>query len=158
VVQSAPDLQMVVGRGQIEREPWQGETSGLGTLSPGPPPLPPLKNSLLLLALPLLGGRAVGFFRGLRTVEGPIVLLVRRFLPPTLSLLGIGGTGVGVGLGAERGSLIRLIFHRLQSLFDACIVAKEMGKRRLTQLQHRLNGLGCWGLPDQVSEILYYLV
>jgi hypothetical protein len=61
VAQSALDLQMVVGRGQIERESWQDEASGLGTLSPGPPPLPPLMDSLLLLALPLLGGRAVGF-------------------------------------------------------------------------------------------------
>jgi len=85
---------MVVGRGQIEREPWQGEASGLGTLSPGPPPLPPLKDSLLLLALSLLGGRVIGFSRGPRMVVGPIVLLVRRFLLPTLSLLGIGGMGV----------------------------------------------------------------
>jgi hypothetical protein len=64
VAQFAPNLQMVMGQGQIEREPWQGEASGLGTLSPGPPPLPPLKDSLLLLALPLLGGRAFGFSRG----------------------------------------------------------------------------------------------
>jgi hypothetical protein len=63
VAQSAPDLQMVVGRGQIERESWQSEGSGLGTLSPGPPPLPRLKDSLVLLALPLLGGRAVRFSR-----------------------------------------------------------------------------------------------
>jgi hypothetical protein len=61
VAQSAPDLQMVMGRGQIEREPWQDEASGLGTLSLGPPPLPPLKDSLLLLTLPLLGGRDFGF-------------------------------------------------------------------------------------------------
>jgi hypothetical protein len=61
VAQSVPDHHMVVSRGQIEREPWQGEASGLGTLSPGPPPLPPLKDSLVLLALPLLGGRAFAF-------------------------------------------------------------------------------------------------
>jgi hypothetical protein len=61
VAQSAPNLQMVVGRGQIEREPWQGEASGLGTLSPGPLPLPPLTDLLLPLPLPLLGGRAFAF-------------------------------------------------------------------------------------------------
>jgi hypothetical protein len=38
VAQSAPNLQMVVGRGQIERELWLGEASGLGTLSPEPAP------------------------------------------------------------------------------------------------------------------------
>jgi hypothetical protein len=53
VAQSTPDLQVDVGRGQIERETWQGEASGLGTLSPGPPPLPPLTDSILFLALPL---------------------------------------------------------------------------------------------------------
>jgi hypothetical protein len=98
VAQSAPDLQMVVGRGQIEREPWQGEASGLGTLSPGPPPLPPLTDLLLLLALPLLGGRAFAFSRGPRTVVGLVGLLVRLFLP-ILSLLGIGGAGTGRDLG-----------------------------------------------------------
>jgi hypothetical protein len=64
VAQSAPDPQMVVGQAQIKRELWQGEGSGLGTLTLEPPPLPPLTDSLLLLALPLLGGRAVRFSRG----------------------------------------------------------------------------------------------
>jgi hypothetical protein len=59
VAQSAPDVQMVVGWGQIKRLSWQDEGSGLGTLSPGPPPLPPLMDSLILWALPLL-------------VEGPL--------------------------------------------------------------------------------------
>jgi hypothetical protein len=89
---------------------------------------------------------------------GPIVLLVRRFLLPTLSLLGIGGAGVGEGFGAERGGLIWLKLCRLQSLLDADVVAKKMGKRRLTQFQGRADRLGCGGLPDQVSEILYALV
>jgi hypothetical protein len=61
VAQSAPDLQMVMGRGQIERESWQGEMSGLGTLSPGPTPLPPLMDSLLHLALPFLEAGPLAF-------------------------------------------------------------------------------------------------
>jgi hypothetical protein len=65
VAQSAPDVQMVVGQGQIERELWQGEASGLGTLSPGPPPLPPLTDSLLLLALPFLEAGPFAFPEGL---------------------------------------------------------------------------------------------
>jgi hypothetical protein len=65
VAQSIPDLQMVVGWGQIERELWQGEGSGLGTLSPGPPPLPPLKDSLVLLAHPFLEAGPLAFPAGL---------------------------------------------------------------------------------------------
>jgi hypothetical protein len=84
------------GRGQIKRESWQGEASGLGTLSLGPPSLPPLTDSLLLLALPLLGGRAVRFSRG--PVAGTALqLFVRSRLPlrPNLELL---WTGAGVGV------------------------------------------------------------
>jgi hypothetical protein len=69
VAQFAPDLQVVLGRGQKEREKWQGEGSRLGTLTLEPPPLPPLMNSLILLALPLHGGRAGGFSRRAR-VQG----------------------------------------------------------------------------------------
>jgi hypothetical protein len=158
VAQSAPDLQMVVGRGQIERESWQGEASGLGTLSPGPPPLPPLMDSLFLLALPLLGGRAVGFTRGLGAVEGPVVLLVVGPLLPTLPLLGVGGPGVGVGFGAVGSSLIQLKFCRLQSLFNAGVVAKQMCKGRLAKLQGWANGLGCSRFPNQVSEVVNALI
>jgi hypothetical protein len=42
---------------------WQAEGSGLGTLTLEPPLLPPLVDSLILLALPLLGVRAGAFSR-----------------------------------------------------------------------------------------------
>jgi hypothetical protein len=110
VAQSAPDLQMVVGRGQIEREKRQGEASGLGTLSPGPPSLPPLKDSLLLLALPLLGGRAVAFSRGPVVV---LLLLVGLLVWHLLVVAPLLGTGRAIKrrrrrLGAVRGGLICL--------------------------------------------------
>jgi hypothetical protein len=91
-------------------------------------------------------------------VVGPIVLLVRCFLLPTLSLLGIGGAGFGEGFGAKKGGLIWLELFRLQSLLDSDVVAKKMGKRRFTQFQCRADRLGCGGIPDQASEILYALV
>jgi hypothetical protein len=55
VSQSAPDLQMFVGRGQPERELLQVEGLALGTLGQNPPLLPPYVDSLVLLTLPLLG-------------------------------------------------------------------------------------------------------
>jgi hypothetical protein len=76
--------------------------------------------------LPLLGGRAVGFSRGPVTVASLRLLVRRRLLPPTPSLLGIGSTGVGIGLGAVRGGLIWPTLVRLQSLLDARLVAKKM--------------------------------
>jgi hypothetical protein len=63
VAQSAPDLQMFVGRGQIERELLQVEGPRLGTLTLKPPLLPPCVESMVLLALPLLGVRAGAFSR-----------------------------------------------------------------------------------------------
>jgi hypothetical protein len=135
VAQSVPDPLMVVGWGQIERESWQGWASGLGTLSPGPPPLPPLKDLLLQLALPLLGGRAVGFSRGPRLVGGLGGLPIGLLLPAT-PLLGIGGAEVRRSLGAVRSGLKTAKLGRLQRLVNPrVVVAEEMCKRWFAQLQ-----------------------
>jgi hypothetical protein len=115
------------GRGQIERETWQGEASGLGTLSPGPPPLPPLKDSLLLLALPFLGGRAVGFSRGPWSLVGLVGPLVGLLLPIS-PFLGIGGAEIGRCPGAVRGGLMWPELGRLQSFLYPCVVAEEVCK------------------------------
>jgi hypothetical protein len=135
VTQSAPDLQMVVGRGQIEKELWQGEVSGLGTLSPGPPPLPPLVDLLPLLALPLLGGRAVGFSRG--SVAGSALRLLVGSRPPLGPNLWLLWTRAGVGVrpGAERGGLVRPAPVCFQGLLDPGIVAEQVSEGRGAKFQ-----------------------
>jgi hypothetical protein len=90
VAQPAPDLQMFMGQGQVERDGDKGETSGLGTLSPGPPPLP---ASLLLLAFPPPGGRAFGFSHGLARLGGLLPLGVRRLFEIPLLLGARGAEG-----------------------------------------------------------------
>jgi hypothetical protein len=86
---------MDVGWGQLEREQWQGGASGLGTLSPGPPPLPPSTESLLLVALPLLGGRAGAFSRGPWSVVRFLIRLEVGLRTSSAPPLGIGGAEVG---------------------------------------------------------------
>jgi hypothetical protein len=149
VAQSAPDPQMFAGRGQLEREQRQGEGPRLGI--PGgravpprtlkPPLQTPLEESLLL-ALPLLGGRAGAFSRR----PGPVRRLLfgvglRPTSAPPLGVRGakIGSLGGTIGLEAMR-PLSKL--SCLQRLIDArFVVAEEVGERRLANLQRRLDGL-----------------
>jgi hypothetical protein len=68
------------------------------------PPASPLKGSFLLLALPLLGGRAVAFSRGPRVVGRLLVggIFVRRLPSIIAPLLGVGGAEVEGSLGPVR--------------------------------------------------------
>jgi hypothetical protein len=158
VAQSAPDLQMFVGRGQIERESWQGEASGLGTLSPGPAPLPPLMDSLPLLALLLLGGRAVGFSRRSVAASSLRLLIGRRSpLVPAPSLLRISA-GVGIRFGAVGDGLIWPALVFFQGLLYSRLVTKQVRKRRRAKLQSGTNGLCRRRLPDQMPDVVYPLV
>jgi hypothetical protein len=125
-----------MGRGQKERELWQGEGSGLGTLTLEPPPQPPLMNSLNLLALPLLGGMAGGFFRR-AGVQG-----LASGLPGRLGLLlglhlAFDRSWTEVRPRTEGAGLIWPSPVRYQGLLNPGIVAKEMSQGRGTQLQGR---------------------
>jgi hypothetical protein len=99
MAQSAPDLQVVVSRGQIERATVQGEGSGLGTLTREPPPLLPLTDSVLVLALPLLRGRAAVCFSRRRVTR--TLLPERRLLLLGSNLSLLLGTGALVGVMKE---------------------------------------------------------
>jgi hypothetical protein len=107
--------------------------AGLGVwdrdTKPGTTPPASLKG-LLLLALPLLGGRAVGFSRGPRLAGGGLPI---RFLLSVSPLLGIGGAEIRRHLGAIRSGLVTAKLGRLQRLVKPCVVVTEkMSKRCLT--------------------------
>jgi hypothetical protein len=132
----------------------RGRASGLWTLSPGPPPLPPLKDLLLLLALPLLGGRAMGFSRGPRLVG-----LLIWFLPLVTPLLGVRGAEVRGSLGAVRDGLKTTKLSRLQHLIQPRVVVdEEGGQGRFADLQCRLDCFGCGGVVDQAPLFFNPLV